>query len=454
MQDTLHYRINQVFFFGGMLMYLFVLLYWWEGINYYNILNIVTFISYSYLIWICMDKPDEYFTNMRLGVTVFIYSFIFVAMYLLMSYTYSDYVLIFNGLDSQAYENYSSHMTDMSFPAAFYYISHIYTFDDWGAPLVMTAILKIIPSKYFFLFCQIIMNVVGTLCLFSISKSIMPKKYGYMAVLVYAISPYSIFFMSSMLKEEIMVLLIIISIFFLYKYRNSRDPFCILIGGGASLLILFFRVPIAIFVWLVYAVTLLLDSKGHIQRGLVYLLLISGFILAVGILQYSSDRYVNNMATYMFESTTLFQKVVLAAGALIGPFPDLLQLPSQNISYKPMYAPGVLYKFLLFFPFWKGFIYCLKSKATEVIPLYLFCLLEMVGLVSVFDGLEVRKAFPHFSLFILAAFWFMSRYDIDTTDEIRHSRYYYWANKEFAVSIWIVLIVTLAWNTMIRVSHL
>lgn len=451
MQETIMYRLNRAFFLSGVLLYLFLFLYWGNSINYYNILNVVTFLSYAGLIWLCMKKEDEYFTYTRLSLTVFVYSIIFVGLYLLLADINSDYMSILTRYDVTTYEKYSFRMKDMGFPALFSYLSQILSFDDRGAPLAMAVILKIVPSKFFFIFSQILMNVVGALCLFSISKSIMPRKYGYTAVLVYTISSYSIFFMSCMLKEEMMTLLVILSVCLFYKYRERRDSFYIILGGVTSLLILFFRVPVAVFVWLVYAITLLLDSKGHVQKGLVVILIIAGFILSIGIVNYSSDRYVNSTASYMYGSTSLFQKAVLALGALFGPFPELLQLSSKTITYKSMYAPGLLYKFFLFFPFWKGFVYCLRSKATEVVPLFLFCLLEIAGLISVFDGLELRKAFPHFSLFILASFWFMSRFDIDTTEGIRRSHYYYWTYKEFTLCICIVLIITLAWNTVDRV---
>lgn len=454
MDVTLLYRVNRGFFLGGVILYLTLFLYWGDSLNYYNIMNVSTFVGYAYLLWTCLNKPDEYFTPMRLGMIVFLYSSIFVCLYLLLSYTYSDYVLLFNRLDAQDYEKHTARMVEMNTPAMFSYISHVYTFDDWGTPLLMTWLMKVISSKYFVLFCQILMNVVSALCLFSISKTMMTRKYGFMAVLSYAISSYSVFFMSSMLKEEAMVMLIILSFYFLYRYRVSKDVAYIGIGGLLSLLLLFFRVPLAVFLWVVYAVTLLMDSKGHLQRGLVIMIILMGIILSVGMIQYSSDRYVSTTASYMFETTSVFRKVVISVGALIGPFPNMIQLSSQTINYKPMFAPGALYKFLLFFPFWKGFIYCIKSKSKEIAPIFLFCMLEIVGLTSVFDGLELRKAFPHFALFLLAAFWYMSRFDEDTNEEIRHSHYYYWTYRGFTVSLWIVFVVTLAWNTLNRVTNL
>ena len=283
---------------------------------------------------------------------------------------------------------------------------------------------------------------------------LMPRKYGFMATLIYTISSYSVFFMSSMLKEETMTFLVIISFFFFYKYLTNKNPINIILGLGTSLFIIFFRVPLTIFIWIVFAGSLLMWSKSHIKKGLIVFLIFIASGAILGLVQYSSIRYVDNTSAYVYQSTSLFQKIVSSVGALIGPFPSLLQLSSQRVTYKSMYAPGLLYKFFLFFPFWKGFVFCIKSKSIEVAPLFMFSIIEMLALTVVFDGLELRKAMPHLALFILAAFWYISRFDEDTTDDIRKSSYYYWTYLECSFCIWLAFIVTLAWNTMVRVPHL
>ena len=84
-------------------------------------------------------------------------------------------------------------------------------------------------------------------------------------------------------------------------------------------------------------------------------------------------------------------------------------------------------------------------------PLFLFAIMEMVGLCLVFDGLELRKAMPHVALFILCAFWYMDRFDKDTTEELRVTPYYYWTYKGLSASIMLVFLITLTWNVLLRI---
>jgi hypothetical protein len=75
----------------------------------------------------------------------------------------------------------------------------------------------------------------------------------------------------------------------------------------------------------------------------------------------------------------------------------------------------------------------------------------MLGLCIVFDGLELRKAMPHISLFILAAFWYMDRFDRDINEEIRATSYYYWTYMGLRASIIAVFLLTLTWNLLLRI---
>ena len=178
------------------------------------------------------------------------------------------------------------------------------------------------------------------------------------------------------------------------------------------------------------------------------------FVLTIGLASYSSTRYANSgdvTDSYQYVTTTLFQKAVSSLGALIGPFPTLFQISTVKFTSKPLFGAGLLFKFLLFFPFWKGFLYCLRTKAIAVYPLFIFTVLEMLGLCIVFDGLEFRKAMPHISLFILAAFWYMDRFDRDINEEIRATSYYYWTYMGLRASIIAVFLLTLTWNVLLRI---
>ena len=457
-QTSLLYRLNKSFLLVGLILYPIVFFYWGNSVNYYNILNATVFLSYGYLLWASMDKPDDYYSIRRLGITVFVYSIIFVSLYVLMSYTYTGNTFIFSEGDARLYERMGFRLYEKPMYKMIPYLtSQRWGYDDWGAPLGIALMLKVIPSKLFVNFCYILMNLLSSLLLFGIGKRIMTIRYAYMASMAYSISSYSLFFMGCFLKEEMMILLIIASFYLLYKYQEGKILLYLILGGFVSLPVILFRVPVAIFVWASYASLLLLGNKSHIKKVLFGFLIVLVFIIAIGLVQYSSERYTNSgdiAHTYVYATTSLFKKVVLALGAIIGPFPTLLQTSSHLINYKPLFGVGLLYKFLLFFPFWKGVIYCIRTKTVELYPLIVFTLLEIVGLVVVFDGLELRKAMPHVPIFILIAFWYMSQFDEDTDEEIRNTPYYYWTYRGFSLCICIVFIMTLAWNTLIRIPHL
>lgn len=458
MHDTRYYLISRIirsYFLMGITLYLFIFFYWLDSFNYYNILNVAVMLLYAYFLWTCVNKEEEYFSKMRLCLTVFLYSSTFVGLYLQMSFFYSGNTFLFSESDATAYSIQAQRMKDMGFLEAVTYISHIWDYDDWGAPMSMAFLLKIVPNKLFVNFCYIVMNTLCALMLYSIGRSLkMTQKYAYMAALSCATASYTMFFLGSYLKEEILCFLVIASFYLLYQYYKSQNLLYLAVGGFFSLLIIFFRVPVALFIWLSYASLLLLGSKGHIKRMLFFFIFAIVAVLALGFIMYSSERYANSgdvTDSYQYVTTTLFQKVVSSLGALVGPFPTLFQITTVDFTSKPMFGAGLLFKFLLFFPFWKGFMYCLKSRAVEMYPLFLFAVIEMAGLCIVFDGLELRKAMPHVAIFILAAFWYMDRFDRDTTEEIRMTSYYYWTYMGMRASIVVVFVFTLTWNVLLRI---
>ena len=103
-------------------------------------------LSYAYLLWACVNKAEDYFTNSRLWLTVFIYSLVMVGLYLQMSYFYKGDTFLFSELDAKIYARSSNRLKDLSFSDSLTYLSN-WTYDDWGAPVCMAFFLKIIPLK-------------------------------------------------------------------------------------------------------------------------------------------------------------------------------------------------------------------------------------------------------------------------------------------------------------------
>lgn len=419
----------------------------------FNMVNIITLLTYGFLIWQSCNRPDDHYSNRRLCLTVFIYSFIFVLLFWQVSEYYTGNTFLFSERDARKYERICMVMKDMNFDDALAYISHRWQYDDWGAPMSMAFVLKIIPTKAFLNFCYVLMNTVSAYCLFDIAKRIMMVRYAYVATLAYAISSYSIFFQGCFLKEEIMMFWTILSFFSFYRYWYSRSIIWLAIALATGLLLLFFRPAVMLLLFGGFVSLMVLGEKQSSRRFFLVIVLLVGVFVVSTLVQSVANRFVAGgevSETYIYKTTSTFQKMGIAVGALIGPFPQLFCF-AENISNVPFHSTGILFKFLLFAPFWTGLIYAIRSKAYVVFPIFVFSVFETLALIAVFE-LEIRKFMPHIPFFIIGAFWYMSQFDEDADDEIQSTPYYVWVNRLMNVSIVVVLIVSLAWN-ILRTGH-
>lgn len=437
----------------GISLYVFLFAYWGIGADVFNMVNVITLLAYGIFIWLSCNKPDDYYSNRRLCLTVFIYSVIFVLLFWQVSDNYTGNTFLFSERDARKYERYSMVMKDMNFNDALKYISHIWKYDDWGAPMSMAFILKIVPSKAFLNFCYMLMNTVAAYCLFDIAKRIMMVQYAYIATLIYAISSYSIFFQGCFLKEEIMMFWVVLSFFSFYRYWYSRNIGWLIATILTALLLLFFRPAVMLLLFGAYTSLFLLGDRQSARRFLFLLAVLAGVLVVSTLVQSVADRYVAGgdiSETHIYKTTSTFQKIGVAVGALIGPFPQLFAF-TDNVNKVPFHSTGILFKFLLFAPFWIGVIHAIRSKTYEVLPIFVFSVLETLALITVLE-LEIRKFIPHVPFFIMGAFWYMSHFDEDADEEIQRTPYYIWVNRVMNIGLLIVFVVSMLWNVL-RSGH-
>ena len=116
-------KITRSYFVMGLILYPIILFYWLDSFNYYNLLNIASWLTYAYLLWSCVNKDESYFTPRRLTLTVLVYTSIFVMLYLQMSFYYTGNIFLFSELDARVYYALASRMKDMGFVDAINYVS-------------------------------------------------------------------------------------------------------------------------------------------------------------------------------------------------------------------------------------------------------------------------------------------------------------------------------------------
>ena len=444
MRGSLLTSTSRAYIIIGAFLYIALIYYWNFPHPYYAALNIFTFTTFAIFVWKAPRMKPHKYTVKRLWLTVFFYSLVFVALYLLLSDYYTGNTYIFSEKDARLYEDLSFRIKGLSYKEALYYITVMgeLPYDDWGAPMVMSYILKIIPAKLFINFIYVVLNTLSACMLFGLGRSIMDRRYAYTATLVYSISSYSIFFMGSFLKEDMLLFLVIASMYMLYRHRVKKNHRSILWGLAASVLILFFRPAVAFGIWLAYITNFIFVERKRIIQIIFAIIGIAVLFISLSLIVENLMRY-KSIGDDIFETSTLLTRLVLYAGGLFGPFPYMIQIEPLP-SFKPLYGAGLLFKLLLFFAFWKGFIYCIRKRKSALFPIFTFVIIESLGLIMAMDSLELRKALPHIPFFILAAFWFMYEFDFQPQKHL----YFRFTKWEFNVCAVVVFVLTLMWNIL------
>ena len=180
MRSLLQYT-NKLYILAGIILYLSLLFFWHLPYLTYNLIAFFTFLTYAIIILASLNLKENKYTSQRLAFTVFFYSLLFVSIYMAVSYYYMGNTFIFSEVDARLYEGWSYSIKDLTYEQKLSQLSSYeeLEFDDWGAPLTMSFILKILPYKEFLNFIYIILNTVSTCMLFAIGKTIMDKRYSY-----------------------------------------------------------------------------------------------------------------------------------------------------------------------------------------------------------------------------------------------------------------------------------
>lgn len=412
-----------------------------DGLNLLSLVNLFTVLFYGIILFYTSQKEDSYYTNRNLFFTVFSISIFFLIILYSLSWFYNQDIMVFCYSDASYYLSTVEKMHQEDF---FHSLRHIarWPSEDWGAPVSMLLFYNMIPSKAFINFFYIILGSISSVSLFQIGRRIMSLKHAYISSLIFSISSYWIFYHSSCLKESVMVFIVIESFYFFYKYLDDKKLYNIIIAIITSLLLIFFRPAIIVFLWGGCSIYLMLNSNNKLIWITSLFLVSFTLYFSASYIKDIFDHYthegdVETISTYI--GATQFNIWTNRVASLIGPFPNLVA-NTDDISYKHIYGPGLLLKYMLFVPFWYAIYYSIKHKFWYILPIAFFAIFEMFSLYYINNGLVVRKALPHMPFFTIVALWMISLCD-DNETFINHR--FLTVSK---ISWIIVLISTFIWN--------
>ena len=440
-------RVNKVALVIGSFAYLLFMITTTSNMPILTVTCLFAYVSYVVLL-ISLSKVESRFYNTgNLGISVFIYGFLILSVFLYVSFMYEGDTFLFNKVDAKTYEYGSMLMANMPFDAAFNYLSRQYQFDDWGAFIVMSSVLSIIPDKLFLNFFYLIIGTITAVTIFKMCTRIMLRKYAYMSAISYCISSFAVSFYGFFLKETFFIFLVVGSMYFFMKYVTRGNFLNFILAIIVSLFIVFFRPAVVLFLWISFASYFLFGARVRIPK--VFKLLIIVVIaaqFAVSAMEMASSysmggEFLEQAATRENErsgSSGIFMFLVVGIGTLLGPFPTLIATES-NSPITVLYAPGLLYKLFLALPFWMAVIYSIREKIYKILPLIVFVIIESLHLILIQQGLELRKGLPHVFAFYIVAFWYLSQIE---EGKIKGKLYH----KLFPYSCILIALIILGWN--------
>ena len=440
--------INKLYLLFSIFLYFILFVKSSEKYILIYLISVLSFISYYIILYFNSKNNEKNFKRIYLSLEIFFYSFLFIFIYNILSYYYNSNFFVFSEADAIHYHKNTIELLSMPIGKAIeHYLSYM-SFDDLGIILILYPLYHITESNLILNLFYLFGGIISSLSLFRLSKNFMSFKYAFLSSLSYSLSSFVLYYHSIGLKESVMVMLVVLSFDFYYKFVNNKNIITLLIALIFIGLLLFFRPAISAMIIGAIGIGSLFSRKGGVRVKIISLFIII-FLVSIG------DTLLDIVNKYMAGGFELLMYARAADGMIIGgiPFTYAVNTLAQLIGPLPtvvssekihliLYAPGLIYRVLLSFPFWLGVKYIYKSKSYILYPLVIFVLMEMSALIIIMEGLELRKSLPHLPFVFIIAFWFLDKYDNKIIVFKRPKRF----QQLFKISMFILLIIIFYWN--------
>lgn len=442
-------RLNKTYFILAWLLYSFFLFSTSNEFLPLYFLHILTFVAYVFVLADALKKKDDYYSKQNLLSTIFIFSSLIVIVYKYTSYKYNNNFFVFSEADALTYYKISLIMASMSVMESINYYLSYYNIDDLGAVLLTSMLYRFIESILFLNFTYIITGLITAFGIYRISSCFMSLKFAFVCSLAYSTSSFVLWFHSSGLKESAMCMLIVIFFDRYYLYIRKKAFIHLVYASLFLTTLLLFRPALIFFCIGAVVLGLVLQRKKGMSGAIVIILAFASIIGLYPIFESTYDRFLmggdfNQMLTSkesMIKGSTQFTYAVNLLAQLIGPLPTISPDTKVMLSF---FSAGLIYKVLLSILFWAGVHYVFKLKAEMLYPLIFFAFFEMISLLLILEGLELRKSLPHFPMIYIIAFWFMDQYE--STENFKDIKIRRRINSLFTLSSIAVFFLILAWN--------
>lgn len=386
---------------------------------YYFLVIVVSFLLFGAIMISVNNRRKKFYTYKNLILIVFVVAILETLLFKLFSFYISHNTFVFASRDGMLYYSVSVKMAQMSFQEGLDYLSNRlgFGFDDWGVFFLFSIVFRWIASNDFLSLVHCILGVLISIMLFNIGRCFMPRRYAFIAALSFSIASFMILSYATSVKQTMMTFLIVAVFNYFFVYIRTKKIAFLIVSFILILLVFFFRIPTALLLLFSLGLTLILMyMKGAL--GITLGVFFSLAICSTSFFATTYDRYLRSGDTEaiidrkneLAGETGLVNQLADPVAALVGPFPSVY---IKSIKATTLYAPGLLFRFLLSAPFIAGTYFIIKKRYIKMYSLILFFLMNALGVAISVKGLESRLSIPHLAMAYIVAFWFMAKHDYD-----------------------------------------
>lgn len=310
--------------------------------------------------------------------------------------------------------------------------------DDRGMNYVSYFIYRIAGSPENGLKLAVLFNVccitASSFFVFKLANCFVIVKHAQFAAFIWGTQLYSTYSAASGLKENFMVLFIIMSLYFIIRLYHEVNMKNVILALLCALVALLFRM--ALFYMLLASVLFMFAMKYPLLRRYIYILI----ALAIFFTWYFYQRTFDEMAvlrrgadamdydTYQglvenkMNNAGAFASIVSYLSALIGPLPNLIA-SGGKVNYITLFSFSSFCKSFYAFYFIYGIYQAIKDKRVDLITLLVFWFLDVFMLIITYFTLHDRYHWPHLAIVIILSVWGGSQWHTHRHNRLIHSAY-------------------------------
>lgn len=324
--------------------------------------------------------------------------------------------------DALFYHNLGIKFANQDTSSLFAYIDILgFQNDDKGFPFIVRLIYSIFGMMYgiqALLIFNIFVVTISVYFLYKLALNFISEKYACYISFIWGVLPFSVYTSSVGLKENILSLIIVASMYFLYKCQTSFSFSNITLFLFFSIMTLYFRT--ALFYMLLGSfLFMILIKYSYIIRRYIKIFIIVFGIISMSSLPLLVDKIGSDRGGVSYETITngtkeihekngkgLIPQATVFIAAVIGPFPSFVSTPEKN-NYITLYNFTAFYKMIISFFFLCAIYWIYKFNITKFYPLLLFTIMHMLMLILTSYSLHDRYQWPHIPCFLIIAIWGM-----------------------------------------------